>query len=80
MDDILRLLEDRKWHDIREVTENSGLHHRKVEMITNFLSEYDFVELDKKRQKVKLTPSLCKFIRKIKIIEEKEAVSELEAH
>jgi hypothetical protein len=78
MDDILKLLEDGKWHDMKEVTDNSRLHDLKVEMIMNFLSEYDFVELDKKRQKAKLTSSLCKFVRKIKIIEEKEAVKELE--
>lgn len=80
MDDILKLLEDGKWHDMREVKDNSMLQDLKVEMVMNFLSEYDFVEIDKKRQKVKLTPSLLKFVRKIKIIKEKEAVSDLKAH
>jgi len=78
MDDILKLLEDGKWHNIREIIDNSKLHERKVEMFMNFLSKYNFVELDKKRQKAKLTPSLYKFVKKIKILEEKEAVKELE--
>ena len=78
MDDILKLLEDGKWHDMREIIDNSRLHDLKVEMFIDFLSEYDFVELDKKRRKVKLTSSLYKFVRKIKLIEEKEAVKELE--
>jgi len=79
MDDILKLIEDGKWHDIKEIVDNSKLHVLKVEMFMNFLSEYDFVELDKKRQKVKLTPSLYKFFRRIKIVEKKEAVKELKA-
>jgi len=78
MDGILKLLEDGKWHDMREIIDNSRLHDLKVEMFIDFLSEYDFVELDKKRRKVKLTSSLYKFVRKIKLIEEKEAVKELE--
>jgi len=79
LDDVLKLLEDGEWHNIREIADNSRLHCLKAEMIMNFLSEYDLVELDEKRRKVKLTSSLYKFIRKIKLIEEKEAVKELEA-
>jgi predicted transcriptional regulator len=78
MDDMLRLLEDGKWHDMREIIYNSRLHDPEVETFMGFLSEYDFIELDKSRQKVKLTPSLYKFVRKIKLIEEKEAVRESE--
>jgi len=78
MDDIFDLLADGKWHDMREVIDNSRLHDLKVKMFLDFLSEYDFVELDKKQQKVKLTPSLNKFFKKIKVLERKEAVSELE--
>ena len=78
IDDLLELLEDGKWHDTRGIMDYSKFHELKVEMVINFLSEFDFVELDKKGQKVKLTPSLCKFLRKIKLIEEKESVSELE--
>ena len=78
LDDILKLLEDGKWHDVREIADNSGLHRLKTEMTMNFLSEFDFVELDETRRKVKLASSLYKFFRKIKRIEEKEAVKELE--
>ena len=78
MDDILKLLEDGKWHNMKEITGNSMLQDPKVEMFINFLSEYDFVELDKKRRKVKLTPSLYKFVQKIKLLEEEKAVKGLE--
>jgi len=78
MDDILNLLDDGEWHDMREIVHNSRLHDLEVGMFMDFLSEFDFVELDKRRRKVKLTPSLYKFVRKIKTIEEKEAVRESE--
>ena len=74
IDDILKLLEDGKWHDMREIVYNSKSHELKVEIIMNFLYKFDFVELNDKRQKVKLTPPLHKFLRKIKLIEEKESL------
>jgi hypothetical protein len=79
MDDVLKLLEDGRWHDMKEIINNSRLHGLKVEMLMEFFAKYDFVELDKKQQKVKLTPSLYRFVRKIKLLEEKEAVRKLEA-
>lgn len=78
IDDLLELLEDGKWHNTREIMDYSKFHELKVEMVMNFLSEFGFVELDGKGQKVKLAPSLYKFLRKIRLLEEKESVSELE--
>jgi len=69
---ILELLEDGKWHDLREIAEKSNLHEFKLEMIKSFLSEYKFVMLDEERQKVKLTPPTLKFFSKIKSIEEEK--------
>jgi len=79
MDAVLKLLEDGKWHEIREIIDNSRLNDLYVEMAVGFLSEYDFVKLDKKRRKVRLTPSLYKFVRKIKLIEKEDSVKDLEA-
>jgi len=78
IDDILRFLEDGRWHDMKEIIYHSKLHELKVKMVMNFFSQFDFVELDKKQQKVRLTPPLCRFVKKIKLIEEKKAVNELE--
>jgi DNA-binding IclR family transcriptional regulator len=75
-DGILRLLENGGWHDIREVIDNSGLHEREAEILLDFLFEYNFVELDKKRQRIRLTPSLCNFVKKTELVEEKEAIKE----
>lgn len=63
IDDILELLEDGKWHDVREAVKKYSLQEPKVETILGFLAEYKFIILNKKRQKAKLTPRMLKFIR-----------------
>ena len=65
IDEILELLEDGKWHDIKEITKKSNLQEFKVEMICGFLSEYAFIDFDKEQQKTKLTTTTLKFIEKI---------------
>jgi len=74
IDEILDVLKNRKWHEIREISEKTSLQELKVELITNFLAEYDFIELDKKNHKTRLTPPLFKFLRKIRDLEEKEGL------
>ena len=44
---ILNLLEDAKWHSLTEIADKSGLRKLKAEIVTNFLAEYDFMQLDK---------------------------------
>lgn len=69
---IFDLLEDGKWHSFTEITDKSGLHEFKLEIIANFLAEYDFVRLDKTRRKVMLAVSTIDFLKKIKQIEKDE--------
>ena len=74
IDEILELLEDGKWHDIKEVIKKSNLQEFKVEMIYGFLAEYAFIDFNKEQQKVKLTPTTLKFIREIRRIEKEKRV------
>ena len=69
---IFNLLEDGKWHSLTEITDKSGLHEFKLEIITSFLAEYDFIELDKTKRKVRLAVSVVDFLKKIKHIEKDE--------
>lgn len=71
IDDILKLLEDGKWHDLKDTAKKSKLHEFKVEMILNFLAGYNFIDLDKEKQKAKLTPATLTFIREIQRLERK---------
>lgn len=69
---IFNLLEDGKWHSLTEITDKSGLHEFKLEIVTNFLAEYDFIELDKTKRNVRLAVSIVDFLKKIKHIEKDE--------
>jgi len=73
VDDILKLLENGKWHDLNEIRKKIELQDLKVESLTKFLAQYDFIELDKDGKKVKLGPSIQDFLKKIRRVEEKEA-------
>jgi DNA-binding IclR family transcriptional regulator len=66
---ILDLLGDGKWHSLTEVASRVGLHEFKLELVTTFLAEYNFVELDKANRKIRLNMSVTDFLKKIKHIE-----------
>ena len=70
IDEILELLEDGKWHDIKEVMKKSNLQEFKVEMICDFLAEYAFIDFNKEQKKAKFTPTPLKFLREIRRIKE----------
>jgi len=72
IDFIFNVLEDGKWHSLTEVADKSGLHGSKLEIATDFLAEYAFIELDKAERKVKLVASVFDFLNKIRHIEEDE--------
>lgn len=72
IDEVLDALSNGKWHDLKKISEETGLHQNTVDLLTNFLAKYEFVELNKKERKTRLTPSLFNFLRKIQNLEEKE--------
>jgi len=74
IDEILDVLKNGKWHNLKEISEKTQLQGLKVELLTEFLAEYDFIELDKKEQKTRLAPPLFNFLRKIRDLEEKEGL------
>jgi DNA-binding IclR family transcriptional regulator len=73
VDDILKLLEDGRWHDLNEIRKKIELHDLKVKNLTKFLAQYNFIKLDKDGKKARLDPSLQDFLKKIQRIEEEEA-------
>jgi len=72
IDEILDVLKNGKWHDLKEISEKTKLHELKVELLANFLAEYDFIELDKKEHKTRLKTPLLDFLRKVRDLEKKE--------
>ena len=75
IDDILGALKNGEWHELKEISKMMLLRERNVELLTNFLAEYDFVELDKEEQRIRLTRSLFNFLNRIRSIEKKESVA-----
>jgi len=74
IDEVLMVLKDGDWHDLREVAKKCSSNELRVEMIVSFLLKYDFMELDKKSRKARLRPLMLEFIDEIQRIREEEAV------
>jgi len=72
IDDILVALKSGEWHNLKEISKMTRLPERKVKLLANFLAEYDFVELDKEEQQIRLTHSLFDFLSRIQSVEKKE--------
>jgi hypothetical protein len=66
---ILKLLENGKWHYIKDIENETHLNSFKVENVTKFLAKYNFVKLDKAEKKVKLDPPTNKFLKRIRQLE-----------
>ena len=69
---ILRLLENGKWHYLKDIEKKTQLNSFKVENVTKFLAKYNFVKLDEAKQKVKLDPPTNRFLKRIRQLENKE--------
>jgi len=74
INELLELLEDDGWHDLSQVAERMRLHEFRVELMVSFLAEYEFVSLDKEGRRIRLAPSVLRFLKKIKPIEKLESV------
>ncbi|MHC3129784.1 MAG: hypothetical protein IBV52_06885 [Candidatus Bathyarchaeota archaeon] len=69
---ILRLLENGKWHYLKDIEEKTHLNSGKVENVTKFLANYNFVKLDEAEQKVKLDSPMNRFLKRIRQLENEE--------
>jgi len=72
VDDILKSLENGRWHNLKEIEKKTQLDNTKVKSITEFLAKYNFILLDKERKKAKLNPSAQDFLNRIQKIEGEE--------
>jgi DNA-binding IclR family transcriptional regulator len=71
-DTILRLLENGKWHYLKDIEEKTHLNSSKVENVTKFLAKYNFIEVDKAKHKVKLNPPTSRFFKRLRQLENEE--------
>ena len=73
IDKILDAIHNGEWHEIKEVTGKTKLKESQIELISGFLAAYDFLELDRKSRRIRLSPQLRHFLDKIHEIEKGEA-------
>jgi DNA-binding IclR family transcriptional regulator len=69
---ILQLLENGKWHHLKDIEKKTHLDSSKVENVTKFLAKYNFIKLDEAKQKVKLDPPTNRFLKRIRQLENEE--------
>ena len=69
---ILLLLENGKWHYLKDIEKKTQLDSTKVETVTKFLAKYNFVKLDEAKQKVKIDPPTNRFLKRIRQLENEE--------
>ena len=64
MDMVIELLEDGKWHKIQTISQKSKLNEFKIEILTDFLADYSFLEFNKSEKKARLSKIFAEFLRK----------------
>lgn len=69
INELLNLVEDAKWHYLSKVAEKIRLNEFKVELIAGFLAEYEFISLDRESRRIRIVPSVLRFLRRIKPLE-----------
>jgi len=72
VDDILELLENGEWHDLKEIERKTRLQDLDIKSVTKFLVQYNFIKLDKEGKKAKLDSSTQDFLKKIRQLEGEE--------
>lgn len=72
VNDILELLENGRWHDLKEIREKIQLQDLDITSVTKFLAQYNFIKLDKEGKKAKLDSSTQDFLKKIRRLEGEE--------
>ena len=63
MEAILEILKDGKWHSIKELADKTKLHEFKLQMIIDFLANFNFAEIRKQSGEIKLTREFLKIIK-----------------
>jgi len=72
VNDVLELLENGKWHDLKEIGKRIQLQDLDITSVTKFLAQYKFIKLDSEGKKAKLDSSTQDFLKKIRRLEGEE--------
>ena len=62
---IFDILGDGKWHGTEELLLRLGLNERELQEVTEFLDIYDFVKVNKRSGKVKISKDFQKLLAQV---------------
>ncbi|MFQ6063884.1 MAG: hypothetical protein ACE5L6_00230 [Candidatus Bathyarchaeia archaeon] len=62
IDEVVSLIKDDQWHTLEDIIKKTKLPQSQTNKILEFLTNYNFIDYDPKHEKVKVTPSLMKFL------------------
>jgi len=63
INEVVGLIEDGQWHTVKDIINKTKLPKLKTNKILEFLANYNFINLDSEHKKVKVSPSLMKFLK-----------------
>jgi DNA-binding IclR family transcriptional regulator len=69
IDDILFMLRNGDWCDLKDIAQKIAVPPTKALLIFDFLAEFDFIHLNKNTKRVKLQLPLLKFMNDIQHLE-----------
>ncbi len=59
---ILEVLSDGKWRTLEEIQQKTGTGEKQIQRIVEFLQQYDFIEMDQTKRKIKLDETFKEFL------------------
>jgi len=63
IDEVVDLIKDGQWHTLEDIVTKATLPELKTNKILEFLADYNFIHLDSRHKKAKVTHSLMKFLK-----------------
>jgi hypothetical protein len=65
VDKFLDALKNGKWHTTTEIAGKTKIEEHKLKLLTSFLRKFEFIQTDKKTDRMRLNPSTKKFLDKL---------------
>ncbi len=65
VDTVIEVLEDGRWHTIREISRKTKVNDFKIEVLAAFLADYSFLDLNRREKKAKLSKVFAEFLKKM---------------
>lgn len=69
LEQIIRLLKDEQWHDVDEIADRTRLSPLKMQLVTEFLAKYGFIQLDRKNVRIKISRHMARFFHRISVFD-----------